>query len=156
MNRQSGTGPQRGSAWVGAAALACAIATFGWTSGTVSGQSPARSVWDRVFSAEQAGRGEALYLDECSRCHLENLAGGDFGPPVVGAEFWSQWNGKGLDEVFLRIRDTMPQDNPGRLSAQQTANLVAFLMKSNGFPDGPVPLEGDVATLKGITVVPAH
>lgn len=115
-----------------------------------------RTVWDRVFSDEQAKRGEATYLDECSRCHMENLGGGDFGPPVVGASFWEQWNDKPLVDAFTRIRETMPQDNPGRLTAAQSADVLAFLMKANGFPAGTAALSPDAAALQSIVIVPAH
>jgi S-disulfanyl-L-cysteine oxidoreductase SoxD len=115
-------------------------------------QTSPRTVWDRVYSDEQAKRGESLYLDECGRCHAETLSGGDFGPPVVGASFWEQWDGKPLTEVFARIRETMPQDNPGRLDASQSADVLAFLMKANGFPSGPAPLGSESASLNTITV----
>lgn len=115
-----------------------------------------RTVWDRVYSDEQAQRGEALYLDECGRCHAETLAGGDFGPPVVGSSFWEQWSGKPLAEAFTRIKETMPQDNPGRLSGQQSVDVLAFLMKANGFPSGSAPLRSEPGELQAITIVPSH
>lgn len=111
-------------------------------------------MWDRVFSAEQAARGEATYLDECGRCHSETLFGGDFGPPVVGSAFWDAWKSKTVADLFDRVRTTMPQDNPGRMSATQTSELLAFLMKSNGFPAGETPLGTDLAALKSIKIEP--
>jgi mono/diheme cytochrome c family protein len=95
-------------------------------------------------------------LDECSRCHSETLEGGDFGPPVVGTAFWEQWNGKTLSDVFASIRETMPQDNPGRLSPSQTADVVAFLMKKNGFPSGDAALSSDTTALQTIGVTPTR
>jgi len=53
-----------------------------------------RSVWDRVFTREQAKRGELAYERDCARCHGENLAGGEASPALVGADFLSHWNGK--------------------------------------------------------------
>jgi mono/diheme cytochrome c family protein len=113
-------------------------------------------VWDRVFSSEQAARGESTYLDECGRCHADTLSGGDFGPPLVGGSFWDEWKGMTIADIFNRIRTTMPQDNPGRLSLLQTADVIAFLMKSNGFPAGDQPLSSDPTALQAIAVTPAR
>ena len=33
-----------------------------------------KTVWDGAFSAAQAMRGKAVYVAECSGCHLETLA----------------------------------------------------------------------------------
>ena len=118
--------------------------------------SSSQTVWDRVFSVEQAARGEATYLDECGRCHSETHFGGDFGPPVIGTTFWDAWKGKTAADLFDRVRTTMPQDNPGRMSATQTSELLAFLMKSNGFPAGETPLSADVAVLKSIKLEPTR
>ena len=116
------------------------------------GAATAQTVWDRVFTPDQATRGSATYLDECSRCHSETLAGGDFGPPVVGTAFWDEWKEKTAADLFDLIRTTMPQDSPGRLSASQIADVLAFLMKSNGFPAGETPLSSDAAALALIRI----
>jgi mono/diheme cytochrome c family protein len=42
----------------------------------LSGQDKSQaSVWDGVYSAEQAVRGEAAYLKSCTSCHGEKLEG---------------------------------------------------------------------------------
>jgi cytochrome c5 len=38
-------------------------------------QEASRSVWDGVYSEEQAKRGAALYGRECARCHGTDLTG---------------------------------------------------------------------------------
>ena len=39
-----------------------------------SAQAP-RTVWDGVYTREQAQRGEKLYEQECGRCHGDDLTG---------------------------------------------------------------------------------
>jgi mono/diheme cytochrome c family protein len=139
-------------------AAVAAIAVLGWTFNVVAQSSTARSrtVSDGVFTLDQAKRGESTYLDECGRCHTETLAGGDFGPPVVGTAFWDEWKGKTAADLFELMRTTMPQDNPGRLSASQTADVLAFLMKSNGFPAGDAPLSPEPSHVQSNKLEPAH
>src|SRR2546426_10344397 len=75
----------------------------------------ARSVWDGVYTEEQAKRGEPLYRKECASCHGDVLTGGESAPPLTGGAFLSNWNGLTLGDLFDRIRKTMPLSAPGRL-----------------------------------------
>jgi len=110
------------------------------------------SVWDGTFSTEQATRGKATYLDECSRCHAEGLGGTESGPALVGRDFVRSWSGKSAGDLFLRIRDSMPLDSPGTLEVEQVAEVVAFILKTNDFPAGQKPLSVDLAALKRIKI----
>ena len=49
----------------------------------------AKSVWDGVYSAPQAARGEAVYAAECSRCHREDLTG--YNNALIGGPFMDRW-----------------------------------------------------------------
>ncbi len=42
---------------------------------TALGQAVTQTVWEGVFTAEQAARGRRSYQQECEACHLENLRG---------------------------------------------------------------------------------
>ena len=99
-------------------------------------------------SIEQTKRGEATYLDECARCHSETLGGTEFGPALVGHEFVRNWAGKKIGDMFARVRDTMPIDSPGRLTAQQSVDVIAFILHENKFNIGDEPLAADAAALK--------
>src|SRR5271167_2106697 len=92
-----------------------------------------RSVWDGVYSEDQAKRGSALYTKECASCHGAELTGGESAPPLVGGAFLSNWNGTTVGDLFERIRKSMPQDDPGRLSRQQDADILAFVFSANKF-----------------------
>jgi S-disulfanyl-L-cysteine oxidoreductase SoxD len=110
------------------------------------------SVWDGVYTAEQTRRGEAAYLSACASCHGTALEGGDMTPPLLGGVFTSNWNDLTVGDLFERIRTTMPLDNPGRLSRQQNADAIAFILKANGWPAGAAELSPDQAVLKQIRI----
>jgi quinoprotein glucose dehydrogenase len=102
--------------------------------------SESRSVWDGVFTEEQSKRGEPVYQKECAACHGDTLAGGESAPPLSGGVFLANWNGLTLGDLFDRIRKTMPLSAPGRLTRQQDADVLAFLLSVNKFPAGKTEL----------------
>jgi mono/diheme cytochrome c family protein len=110
------------------------------------------SVWDGVYTAEQTRRGEMAYLQTCASCHGPALDGGDMTPALVGGAFSSNWNDLTVGDLFERIRTTMPLDNPGKLSRQQNADVIAFVLKANGWPAGAAELPPDQAALKQIRI----
>lgn len=87
----------------------------------------------------------------CMACHGERLSG-DMGPPLAGNDFLSGWNGKPASDLFDKIRTTMPQGKEGTLSANETADLVAYLFQLNKFPSGPVELGVETAALAQIQI----
>jgi mono/diheme cytochrome c family protein len=115
----------------------------------LTAQAP-RSLWDGVYTQDQAKRGEAVYVEKCARCHGAQLIGGDMNPPLVGPEFLSTWNTKTVGDLFDRIRTTMPADKPGSVSRQQCSDVVAYLLSSNKFPAGNTELENQSELLKQI------
>ncbi len=118
-----------------------------------------KSVWDGVYTDEQAQRGKQLYSDACASCHGPELTGGEMAPPLVGGDFSSDWNGLSLSDLFDRIRVSMPQNAPGSLTGQQNADILAFILQANKFPSGTTELAKDSMMLKGIqykTQKPAH
>jgi mono/diheme cytochrome c family protein len=112
----------------------------------------ATSVWDGVYTGEQAKRGEAIYYQRCVACHGPELEGGDMTPALTGGVFTSTWNGLSVGELFERIRISMPLDRPSTLSRAQSADVVAFLLKANKWPAGTVELPRDLEPLKEINI----
>ena len=82
---------------------------------------PPRSVWDGVYSQDQAQRGQALYNQHCMACHGGSLTGGEQAPPLAGGDFLSNWNGLTVGDLFERIRTTMPLNNPQSLNRDTNA-----------------------------------
>jgi mono/diheme cytochrome c family protein len=112
----------------------------------------AASVWDGVYTEAQATRGEEIYYQRCGACHGPSLEGGDMTPAVVGGVFTSTWNDLPLSDLFERIRITMPLNQPSTLSRQQTADVTAFLLKSNKWPAGQTELPREIEPLKDIKI----
>jgi len=114
-------------------------------------QAPApRTVWDGVYTEEQAKRGEGLYRQSCSQCHGESLLGREMASPLTGPVFTSNWNGVALGDLMERMRVTMPQDRPGSLGRQQNADILAYVLSVNRFPAGKTELARQTELLNQI------
>jgi mono/diheme cytochrome c family protein len=111
---------------------------------------PTASVWDGIYSEDQAKRGADDFAAHCASCHGADMSGTGEAPALAGPQFVSDFNGETVGDLFDRIRTTMPQDNPGSLSRDQYAETVAFIFKSNGFPAGAKELDRRSEYLKAI------
>jgi mono/diheme cytochrome c family protein len=109
-----------------------------------------RSVWDGVYTAEQAKRGQPLYQQHCASCHTEQLSGGEEAPDLTGGAFLRSWNGATANDLFEKIRVSMPQNRPGSLSRQNNADVVAYIFSVNQFPAGKTELAHEAEQLKQI------
>jgi len=108
------------------------------------------SVWDGVYTPGQANRGKDAYNKACASCHGVALDGSGTAPPLSGPDFKSDWNGQTVDDLFEKMQTSMPADKPGQLSREQNADILAFLLTSNGFPAGQKELPTDAPTLEKI------
>jgi S-disulfanyl-L-cysteine oxidoreductase SoxD len=133
-----------------AAGLAIAsVAIIGLLYSAVEAYQADRSVWDGVYTAEQAARGDALWADTCAKCHGPDMTGGD-APSLVGSDFSGDWNDLSLGDLADRMRASMPQDNPRSLSPEQTADLVAAILHATQMPAGQTELSSQPEALKQI------
>ena len=112
-----------------------------------------KTTWDKVYTSEQAARGEKLYADNCASCHGDTLGGVEMAPPLAGDVFNSSWEGVALADLFERMRISMPQNKPGSLSRTQNADILAHMLKVGNFPAGDVPLDGQPSALAQIKFV---
>ena len=110
----------------------------------------AQSVRDGVYTDEQAKRGQTTYNARCASCHGNNLAG-RVGPPLAGDDFVAGWSSQPLLELANKVRRTMPKDDSERLTPQQTADLLAYMLQVAKFPAGRTELAGDDAALKQVS-----
>jgi len=108
-----------------------------------------RTVQDGVFSDAQARRGQGVYADQCGLCHGDKLEGSQ-GPPLTGDFFISRWSAQPLSDLANKIRNTMPAGAPGSLMPSQTADVLAHILKSAGFPAGKTDLASDEPALSRI------
>ncbi len=112
-----------------------------------AGQEPSTSTNDGVYSEAQASRGKALFQSRCTACHDTAR--------FTGEGFVKNWAGQPMADLFTLVSTTMPEDNPGSLEPQQSADILAFFLALNGFKHGDTELNGTVEALKAVTIVPA-
>lgn len=116
-------------------------------------RAPTASVRDGVYTEAQAARGKAVYLEKCVECHKADLRGDQqMTPSLVGIAFTFRWKDKNLYDYFVGMRNTMPQSEPGSLSEETYADLVAYLLSEIGYPTGDQELLPDAAVLEAITI----
>jgi mono/diheme cytochrome c family protein len=111
-----------------------------------------RSVWDGVFTKEQAKRGEGLYAQHCSSCHGPDLLGNDEAAPLTGSAFLANWDGLSAGDITERVRVSMPPNNLGKLSRQQIVDILSYMLSYNSFPTGKAELDPKAEVLKQIRI----
>jgi mono/diheme cytochrome c family protein len=139
---------------VAAVVLGVAAIDEGSSTRLAAQQTTARSVLDGVYTLEQARRGDTLYRQFCASCHGPALAGDDETPGLTGGPFMSNWNGTTVGELADRIRLSMPANNPGKLSRQESVDVLAYILSYNTFPAGEVELARESEILSQIRILP--
>jgi mono/diheme cytochrome c family protein len=122
-----------------------------WLTLLLAVQQPAgRTIWDGVFTADQAKRGDVVYQGVCAGCHGAALDGMDTAPALAGGAFMAQWDGVTLADMAERIRVTMPINRPGTLGRQQVVDVLAYILSFNGVPPSDAELPPESAALRAI------
>jgi len=98
---------------------------------------PAKTVWDGVYTDAQATRATATFGQSCARCHTLTPEGTR---PLSGEKFWEGYTQKSVGDLLTYVRTNMPNGNGGTLPAADYNDLVALILKSNGFPAGATEL----------------
>jgi quinoprotein glucose dehydrogenase len=120
------------------------MALVGATASAQNATATAAQTSRRAYTEAQAARGETTYRANCTSCHATSAHTGD--------AFMRAWDSRTAFDLFELIRTTMPVDNPGRLSREQYADIVAYLFKLNRLPAGERPLPADEEALKQIRI----
>ena len=123
-------------------------------SGAWRAQTPPRTAWTGVYTTEQADRGKKVYVKSCQECHGETLLGADNAPGLAGDEFLGKWSKVSVGDLFDRVQSTMPDTNPGSLTAPQYADVIAYVLRENTFPAGKDELPSNLDTLAKIMLGP--
>ncbi len=123
--------------------VACAVTALVPLS--VHAQGPAaRTTVDGVYTSLQATKGADIYAMLCQSCHSAESH--------TGAPFRNKWVGKPLGELFAYISSEMPKTEPGSLSADEYAVVLAYILKMNGMPAGRRTLVADASALDSIRI----
>jgi len=103
----------------------------------------ARTVWDGVYTADQAQRGRNFYAEHCARCHGGDLQGGEH-RALTGDRFWASWQDTTLERLLRHVSSNMPHSEDGSLKGTLGpgvyADIIAYVLSRNEFPAGTAEL----------------
>jgi len=118
--------------------------------GLVSSQAPQkpRTVWDGVYTEAQATRATGVFGATCAGCHTLTSDGNR---PLSGESFWQSNTQKSVAELLGYVSKNMPNGNGGSLAQGAYNDLVALILKSNGFPAGATELTP--TSIAGVQIV---
>jgi alcohol dehydrogenase (cytochrome c) len=105
-----------------------------------------------TFTSQQSAQGRQAYAAHCAACHGQNLNGGEFASALAGATFTQNWSGKSTDLLFDTLCSQMPPDNPGSLSKETCAQVLAFILERNGVQPASTELPTDENALAAMSI----
>lgn len=108
------------------------------------------TVWDGVFTDAQADRAAGMFSQNCARCHTLTADGTR---PLSGEKFWEGYTQKTVGDLLTFVKTNMPNgQGAGSLPAATYNDLVALILKSNGFPAGKGELTPE--SVVGVQIIP--
>lgn len=103
-----------------------------------------RTTGDGVYVATQADSGATVFEAACFECHLPNWE--------KESNFYAHWHGKPLIELVRYLHLEMPQTDPGTLTANEYAQVTAYLLRLTGNPAGTTALAADTTLIGNIRI----
>jgi mono/diheme cytochrome c family protein len=145
----------RVSGWIFTTFAFLIVFTGAAASVPTNAQGARKTIWEGVYTRNQAARGELAYRQTCGYCHGLDLGGsevaGELAPELEGAFFLLRWDGP-LSQLFIKIDDDMPKDAPGTVTSEAASDIVGYLLSKNDAPAGESELPPDREKLKEILV----
>ena len=130
-------------------AAALFLASMGHVIVSAQAKPAGRTVWDGVYTDAQAERATATFSSTCSRCHTLTADGNR---PLSGDKFWEGFTQKSVADLLGFVSKNMPNGQGGTLPATTYNDLVALILKSNGFPAGNAELAPE--TIANVQIIP--
>jgi PQQ-dependent dehydrogenase (s-GDH family) len=103
------------------------------------------------FTAQQAAAGKTAYNSNCAACHGSTMTDGTFGPPLAGEYFRNAWFGRTVRTLYDHAK-TMPPASPASLPDNTYANILAYVLQTNGFKAGDAQLPAGGELLDKMTI----
>lgn len=109
----------------------------------------------RYYTSAQADAGKVVFQQQCAICHGQHLQG-KVGPALSGQMFLSvsQFQKLTADYLFRFMSKHMPLNAPGSLTQTQYLDVLAYILRVNGYPSGPRDIAANDASLTGIKIEP--
>ncbi len=98
------------------------------------------------YSLEQAARGRGRFRQVCDECH--------FVSEFRGPDFESEWRRKTVWDLFRQVVRTMPEENPGSLTRQTYADIIAYILQVNEYASGDAELVPSQEAMDAIPLGP--
>lgn len=102
-----------------------------------------QSVWDGIYTTDQAARGKGFYDTSCAGCHGATLAGRNGNRALAGPRFFEDWGEDSLGTLYGVMARTMPRGKPNSLDPGAYLDIVAYLLQKNDYPPGASELTAD-------------
>lgn len=126
------------------ALAACIFVPLAEIGGQGPSAAPQRSTKEGVYTREQWQRGRDIYAGLCASCHQAATH--------AGIAFTKSWAGKKLSDLFGFLRERMPKSDPGSLSEQEYVDVISYMLRVNGMPQGDDELPADSLALTKISI----
>src|SRR5258706_9994632 len=117
-----------------------ACASMGLRGSAQQGAPPpsVRTVWDGAYTDAQAERARQTFDQRCSNCHsLGTEPSPGNGGNLAGDKFWKAFTQRSVGDMLRFVKKNMPNGaQAGSLAPETYNDLVALILKTNGFPAG--------------------
>jgi hypothetical protein len=105
-----------------------------------------RASAEAVYTDAQADRGRDIFRSRCTECHNSS--------EFQDAQFRFKWSRRDLGTLYELASTTMPEDQPGSLPPQTYVDILAYILRLNGFVPGSAELTPDPERLGAISLAP--
>lgn len=92
---------------------------------TAAAPPPPAATTALVVPATQVQRGQNAFLSSCTTCHSSS--------EFSDSAFQTRWQNRSAYDLFDLTAATMPEDAPNSLPAERYVEIVAYLLRLNGF-----------------------
>ena len=101
-------------------------------------RAPAAKPATPAFSAAQAAAGAHIYGASCASCHGASSKAST--PPPLRADALADATTPTVGELYRVVAKNMPKTNPGSLTPEQSASVMAYFLSANGATPGATAL----------------
>ena len=85
-----------------------------------------KAVWDGLYTADQAQRGNSVFVTTCARCHTLDSQGNR---PLSGKKFWDSYTQKTVGDLFSYMQKNMPNGKSRYRKCPEDLAQLRFLAR---------------------------